>query len=110
LGNGNPLFRDEYTIINVADLANFEAGSQVTPETLVEKGMITAAQSRGLIKFLGDGEIDRALTIRAHKFSASAKEKIEAAGGSIEIIERKVYEKTKRRKDEKSASEQGAGE
>lgn len=110
LGNGKLLFRDEYTIINVVDLAEFEAGSQVTPEALVEKDLITSAQSRGLIKILGEGEIDRALTIRAHKFSASAKEKIEAAGGSIEIIERKVYEKTKRRKDEKAANEQGAGE
>ncbi|GHO44047.1 50S ribosomal protein L15 [Ktedonospora formicarum] len=110
LGNGNPLFRDEYTIINVADLELFEANAQVTPEALVENGLMTAAQSRGLIKILGNGEIDRALSIRAHKFSASAKEKIEAAGGSIEIIERKVYEKTKRRKDEKPAAEQGAGE
>jgi large subunit ribosomal protein L15 len=53
-----------------------------------------------LIKILGDGEIDRALTVRAHKFSASAKAKIEAAGGSVEIIPVRVYEKTKRRKDE----------
>lgn len=110
LGNQNPLFRDDYTIINVIDLAHFKADTQVTPEAMVEKGLLIPAQARGLIKVLGDGEIDRALTVRAHKFSASAKEKIEAAGGRIEIIERKVYEKTKRRKDEKSATEQGAGE
>lgn len=100
LGNGNYAFRDEYTIINLVDLEEFEAGAQVRPEDLVAQGLMTAAEGRGLIKILGDGEIDRALTVRAHKFSASAKAKIEAAGGSVEIIPVRVYEKTKRRKDE----------
>jgi len=64
------------------------------------------------VKVLGDGEVDRALTVHAHKFSASARVKIEAAGGTVEIIPTKVYEKTKRRKDEKTKTpvNQGTGE
>lgn len=102
LGNSNTAFRDEYTIINVVDLSLFEADAQVNPEALVENGLMTAAEGRGLIKVLGNGEIDRALNVKAHKFSASARAKIEAAGGSVEIIPVKVYEKTKRSKNTKS--------
>jgi large subunit ribosomal protein L15 len=102
LGNSNAPFRDEYAIINIADLDLFEAGAQVTPDTLVAHDLISAAEGRGLLKILGDGELDHALTVRAHKFSASARAKIEAAGGSVEIIPVKVYEKTKRRKDERA--------
>jgi large subunit ribosomal protein L15 len=107
LGNSNTAFRDEYTIINVVDLSLFEADSHVNPEALVANGLMTPAEGRGLIKVLGNGEVDRALNVKAHKFSASARAKIEAAGGSIEIIPVKVYEKTKRRKDEKANSPQG---
>ncbi len=102
LGNSNTAFRDEYTIVNVDDLELFEAGSQVKPENLLAQGLMTRAEGRGLIKVLGDGEIDRALTVHAHKFSASARAKIEAAGGAVEIIPRKVYEQTKRRKEDKT--------
>ncbi len=100
VGNSNIVFRHDYTIVNVNDLALFEAGTQVTPDALVTAGLMTKAEGKGLVKILGDGEVDRALTVRAHKFSASARAKIEAAGGSVEIIPVKVYEKTKRRKDE----------
>src|SRR5947209_11396632 len=102
LGNSNAAFRDEYTIINVNDLGLFEAGNQVKPENLVTQGLMTRAEGRGLIKVLGDGEIDRALTVHAHKFSASARAKIEAAGGAVEVIPTKVYEQTKRRKEDKT--------
>ncbi len=105
LGNSNTPFRDEYSIINVLDLDVFEAGAQVRPEDLVNGGLLTPAQGRGLVKVLGDGEIDRALTVHAHKFSGSARAKIEAAGGAVEIIPVKVYEKTKRRKDDKTKTE-----
>jgi large subunit ribosomal protein L15 len=105
LGNSNTAFRDEYTIINVVDLDLFESGGQVKPEDLVVGGLMTPAQGRGLIKVLGNGEIDRPLTVHAHKFSASARAKIEAAGGAVEIIPTKVYEKTKRRKDDKTKAE-----
>ncbi len=102
LGNSNTAFRDEYTIINLADLILFEGDSQVKPEDLAKAGLITPAQSKGLIKVLGTGDLGLALTIHAHKFSASARAKIEAVGGSVEIIPTKVYEQTKRRKDGKT--------
>ena len=102
VGNSNAPFRKEYTIVNLADLQLFEAGTRVTPEEMVKQDLMTPAEGRGLVKVLGNGEVDRALTVRAHKFSASARAKIEAAGGSVEIIPTKVYEKTKRRKDEKA--------
>src|ERR1700687_4886692 len=70
LGNSNTAFRDNYTIVNVADLEAFEAGSLVQPELLVQAGLMTAANGRGLIKILGNGEIDHALTVHAHRFSA----------------------------------------
>ncbi len=100
LGNSNTPFRKDYTIINVADLELFEPGTRVTPEEMAAMDLMTAAEARGLVKVLGEGEVDRALTVRAHKFSESARAKIEAAGGTVEIIPTKVYEKTKRRKDE----------
>jgi large subunit ribosomal protein L15 len=86
------------------DLTAFEANTQVQPELYVKKGLMTPAEGKGLIKILGGGEIDRPLTVHAHKFSASAREKIEAAGGKAEIIPVKVYEQTKRRKDEKAGT------
>ncbi len=113
LGNANLAFRDDYTIVNIMDLESFEAGAHVHPKDLVEQGFATPAQGRGLIKILGDGEVDRALTVHAHKFSASARTKIEAAGGSVEIIPVKVYEKTKRSKEPQKTEapeEQNAGE
>ena len=61
---------------------------------------MTTNESKGLVKILGDGELVSALTVRAHKFTESARAKIEAAGGTVEIIPTKVYEKTKRRRDE----------
>jgi large subunit ribosomal protein L15 len=116
LGNSNYAFRDEYTIINLVDLDAFEAGTEVRPEDFAKKHLMTPAESRGLIKILSNGEIDRALTVHVHKISASAKAKIEAAGGKVEIIPVRVYEKTKRRKDEKANAadtaqqDQSAGE
>jgi len=99
LGNSNIPFRDVYAIVNLSQLAELEAVTQISPESLVEAGFLTKAQGNGLLKILGDGEIEHAVTIKAHKFSASARAKIEAAGGTVEVIPVKVYEKTKRRKD-----------
>ncbi len=102
LGNSNTPFRKEFAIINLGNLELFAAGTHVTPEEMVKQKLMTPAQGRGLVKVLGNGEIDRALTVRAHKFSAGARARIEAAGGSVELIPMKVTEKTKRRKDEKA--------
>jgi large subunit ribosomal protein L15 len=111
LGNSNIAFRHDYAIINVTDLELFETGTHVTPDALITIGLMTKTEGKGLVKILGNGEVDRALTVRAHKFSASARAKIEAAGGTVEIIPTKVYEKTKRRKDEgKKAPVQGKTE
>jgi large subunit ribosomal protein L15 len=101
-GLGNTTFSDEYAIVNVFDLEAFETGSEVHAEQLVAQGLMTPAKGRGLIKVLGDGELDHPLTVHAHKFSATARAKIEAAGGTVTIIPVKVYEKTKRRKDDKA--------
>jgi large subunit ribosomal protein L15 len=79
------IFRVEYDIVNLSDLDRFEAGQAVTPETLA--GLRLARKSR-LVKILGDGEIGKALTVSAHKFSASAQAKIEAAGGRCEVLQR----------------------
>ena len=77
-------FRTRTQPVNVADLdARFGAGDEVTPETLREKGL---AKRKHPVKVLGRGEVSTKLTVRAHAFSASAKEKIEAAGGSCEEI------------------------
>jgi large subunit ribosomal protein L15 len=105
LGNSRSTLRDDYTLINVVDLGLFEANSLVNPETLISSGLVTPAEGHGLIKVLGDGELDHALTVRAHKFSASARAKIEASGGTIEIIPVKVYEKTKRHSQQAQAQD-----
>jgi large subunit ribosomal protein L15 len=76
--------RIEYAVVNVAQLARFAADTQVDPEALHARGLLRKA--RQPVKVLGVGEIDRALTVRAHKFSASARQKIEAAGGKVEEI------------------------
>lgn len=77
----NP-FRVEYEPVNVGELARFEANAVVTPETLVSAGLVK--HPRKPVKVLASGELDRALTVRAHRFSAAARQKIEAAGGRVE--------------------------
>jgi large subunit ribosomal protein L15 len=112
IGNSNYAFRKNYTIVNLDDLNGFEAGSRVTAAELAAAGLMSKTKSEGLVKILGDGELEHALTVRAHKFSASARAKIEAAGGTVEVIPTKVYEKTKRRKDQakKAPAEKNADE
>jgi len=78
------IFKKEYSIVNLERLNMFEEGSVVTPELLIQQGVIKSSDQR--VKVLGDGEIDRALTVRAHKFSKTAAERIEAAGGKAEVI------------------------
>jgi len=73
-----------YRAINLADLAPLKLEGEVTPEVLAHHGLIKSAADPVVI--LAHGDIDRALTVKAHRFSASAKSKIEAAGGSVEIL------------------------
>ena len=82
-GFNNP-FRKEYAIVNIADLNVFAAGTEVTPAVLLEKGIIK--NSLAGIKILGNGELTVGLTVKANKFSQSAVEKIQAAGGKTEVI------------------------
>ncbi len=84
-GFKNPTHK-EYTIVNVALLEErFEAGEVVSPEVLLERRIIKKLEKDGL-KVLGEGELTKALTVRAHKFSKSAEQKITAAGGTVEAI------------------------
>lgn len=76
--------RVEYEPVNVGALARFAANAVVTPETLRGAGLVK--RSRLPVKVLASGEIDRALTVRAHRFSAAARQKIEAAGGRVEEL------------------------
>jgi large subunit ribosomal protein L15 len=74
------IFRVDYEIVNVSDLNDW-AGGDVTPEALLEARMVRRKSMP--VKVLGDGEVTAKLTVHAHKFSASARQKIEAAGGSV---------------------------
>ncbi len=79
------IFRTEYSVVKIGKLNMFEAGSEVTPERLVAAGVVKSL--RHPIKILGDGEINYPLLVKANKFSAAAKAKIEAAGGTAEEVE-----------------------
>lgn len=74
-------FRVEYSPVNLDDLRRFDAGTEVTPELMKAKGVLRSL--RKPVKVLADGDLGKALTVRAHKFSLTAREKIEAAGGSV---------------------------
>lgn len=82
-GFTNP-FRVDYTVINLKSLALLGEVAEVTPQVLVDAGLIK--RKRQPIKILGQGELGRPMTIQAHKFSKSAEEKIRAAGGRTEVI------------------------
>ena len=83
-GYSNAMFKTTYSIINVSDLNMFDEGTVVTPELLKEMGIIKKQLSG--VKVLGNGSLEKKLTVRANVFSNSAKEKIEAAGGKAEVM------------------------
>ena len=83
-GFNNRAFRDEIAVVNVEQLNVFEDGATVTPDVLVERGVIR--RSLDGVKVLGDGELKKKLTVKAQAFSASAREKITKAGGSCEQL------------------------
>lgn len=78
------IFRKEYSAVNLRDLERFDAGTEVTPELLKQSGVLSTL--RRPVKVLAVGELSKPLTVRAHKFSMTAKEKIEAAGGAAQEI------------------------
>ena len=83
-GFSNAMFKIRYATINVSDLEKFENGAVVTPELLKEMGILKKQLSG--VKVLGNGELTKKLTVKAHKFSTSAIEKIESIGGKAEVI------------------------
>jgi large subunit ribosomal protein L15 len=76
--------RKNWTIVNVETLNKFEDGTEITPELLLESGVLTKVEYG--VKILGDGELTKKLTVKANKFTQSAITKIEAAGGKAEVI------------------------
>jgi len=80
----NNIFKKEWTVVNVETLNRFEEGVEITPELLLETGIVSKIEYG--IKILGDGELNKKLTVKANKFTQSAITKIEAAGGKAEVI------------------------
>ena len=76
--------RKEFTVVNLDTLNRFDENTEVTPELLLESGVLSKVKSG--VKVLAKGSIDRKLTVKAHKFSKAAQEAIEAAGGTVEVI------------------------
>jgi ribosomal protein L18E len=96
-------FRTYSQPVNIRDLDRFDAGDEVTPETLVEKRLIK--NTRTDVKLLGVGEVTEKLTVRVHAISASAREKIEAAGGTVELLREPKVKKMRHRKAKPAAQE-----
>lgn len=80
----NNINRKEYAIVNLETLNKFEDGAEVTPALMVEAGIVK--NEKDGVKVLGNGELNKKLTVKANKFSASAKAAIEAAGGQAEVM------------------------
>jgi large subunit ribosomal protein L15 len=76
--------RKEYAVVNLDALNRFEDGTEVTPELLIETGLVK--KERAGIKILANGNLEKKLTVKAHKFSTAAKDAIEAAGGQAEVV------------------------
>jgi large subunit ribosomal protein L15 len=89
-------FRTYTHPINLRDLDRFDAGAEVTPESLVEKGILKNTKTD--VKLLGDGDVSKKLIVRVHAISASAREKIEAAGGTVELLREKKVKKVRHHK------------
>src|SRR5689334_22863020 len=95
------MHRTETQPVNVRDLERFDAGTDVTPELLAETGLIK--NTRIDVKILGQGDLTKKLTVTAHRFSASAREKIEGAGGTVVALREDVKKKTKKSRAKKPA-------
>jgi large subunit ribosomal protein L15 len=95
-------FRTTTVPVNVAALDAFDDGAEVTPESLVEKGLIK--NTRTDVKLLGQGELKKKLTVRVHAISASAREKVEAAGGTVSLLKEPKVKKQKQAKPAPAAA------
>jgi large subunit ribosomal protein L15 len=97
-------FRTETVPVNIRDLDRFDTGAEVTPESLVEKRLIKNTKID--VKLLGTGEISKKLTVRVHAISATAREKIEKAGGTVELLREPKVVRRKRRTTRTHAPEE----
>lgn len=96
-GFSNAIFKKEYTVLSLAFLnENFEDGEEVSLETLFNKCLIK--KGRDGIKILGNGELNKKLTVKVHKISKSAKAAVEAKGGTVELVEVKGFERAEANK------------
>lgn len=89
-GFNNKNFEKVYTIVNVSDLDAFDAGATVDLAAVLAKGLTSQAKHSKLFKILGDGAVSKAVTVKVDAITSSAREKIEGAGGTVEIIEKRV--------------------
>lgn len=80
------IFSKVYAEVNLVDLNRFEEGTEVTPELLFESGLVKKSKAKDGIKILGNGELEKKLTVKAQKFTKSAEEKINSMGGKAEVI------------------------
>jgi large subunit ribosomal protein L15 len=96
-------FRTSTVPVNVRDLDRFDDGAEVSPETLVEKGIIKNTKID--VKLLGTGDVAKKLTVRVHAISASAREKIEKAGGSVELLREPKAKKARHHHHKAAAAE-----
>lgn len=87
-GFNNKNFEKVFTVVNVSDLEAFDAGAVVDLQAVLKKGLTSKEKHSDLFKVLGDGEIKKAVTVRVDAITASAREKIEKAGGKVEVIEK----------------------
>lgn len=94
-GFKNP-FKKVYTLVNLRDLGMFAANEEVNAATLVAKGFMRPSDEKQMVKILGEGKLDRPLKVTAHKVSESARKQIEAAGGTVTVIELPERKRTKR--------------
>jgi large subunit ribosomal protein L15 len=101
-------FRTYTHPVNIRDLDRFDAGDEVTPETLVEKGILKNTKID--VKLLANGELSKKLTVRVHAISASAREKVEAAGGTVELLREPKAKKQKHRAAKPAAAAEPAVE
>jgi large subunit ribosomal protein L15 len=101
------IFRVEYEWVNLRQLAELPAGSVVTRESLVAAGVIK--HNSKPLKILGDGELTQPLTVRAQRFTASARQKIEAAGGSVDELAPRAPAQAEEAREPEAAGESGEG-
>ena len=95
-------FRTSTAPVNVGSLDRFDDGAEVTPESLVERGLLKNTKTD--VKLLGNGELKKKLTVRVHAISASAREKVEAAGGTVSLLREPKVKKPKHAKQKPSAA------